>query len=101
MSAEAEPAGIHSTLPDLAWEDAALPARFWSMTERLPSGCWVPKDRRQPVNFRETVVARLLRVRWRDVFACTPTCGNVACCRPCHSCVVLRTVASSHAKERF
>jgi hypothetical protein len=82
---------------DMAWDDARLPESFWKNLVELPSGCWVPKARHHNA-FRETMVTRLLRVPWQDVFSAVPTCGNVECCNPRHVCVVLGTVLS---KRRY
>jgi len=79
---------------DLVWDDVVLPESFWQAIKRTPAGCWEPVNPRRETKYLETVVSRLLRVRWIDVLAAVPTCGNVACVNPAHICCTLRNELS-------
>lgn len=91
-----EPHGIHGFDAEdpVVWDDARLPTGFWGAMEELPNGDWVDRKVDRQANYRETVVSRLLRVPWSEVFSATPTCGNTRCCRPGHTCVILRNAMS-------
>ncbi len=85
---------VHGFRDDVVWDDAALPESFWQSIRPTPTDCWEPKNPRREVKYMETIVSRLLRVRWIDVLAAVPTCGNVLCCNPAHTCVTLRNELS-------
>ncbi len=82
---------------DIAWDDAALPETFWQAIKITPAGCWEPVNPKRELKYVETVVSRLLRVQWRDVYSATQTCGNALCCAPSHVCVVLRNELSNRS----
>lgn len=81
----------------VAWDDASLPETFWQAIKRTPSGCWEPVNPKRELKYVETVVSRLLKVQWRDVYSVHQTCGNALCCAPFHCCVVLRNELSSRS----
>lgn len=93
--------GIHGfdEADPVVWDDARLPQGFWNVMEQTPNGCWVDKKPDRTAAYRETVVSRLLRIPWGDVFAATPTCGNVRCARPGHLCVILRNALSKRPTQ--
>jgi hypothetical protein len=88
-----QPHGI-ATIP---WGHASLPERFWDRTVRMPNGCWHTTEK-QPGNFRDLVVQRLLGVNPKEAWRITPTCGSYACVNPAHICVTMETALSRKEK---
>lgn len=84
--------GIHG-LPEIPWDFAAIPTKIWTLTVKMPNGCWHTNEKHAP-HFREVMVERLHNVNPRELFALTPTCGSRLCVNPAHLCVTVATPLS-------
>lgn len=73
------------------WDHRAIPEKVWANLTRLPNGCWVAPTGQKGSLWRELFIERIAGVIARNAWAITPTCGDVRCANPAHTCFTMKT----------
>lgn len=85
---------VHGFLDECPWEYAPVPQRIWDDLERLPNNCWVAPSRSKAKKYIGTIIERILRRSPFEAIAITPTCADLRCVNPAHTCITWGTAIS-------